>query len=109
MNLFWKKLEKLFKSKKKFKQKESAEHKLYQKTIDFYGVPSQVDKAIEECGELIVALQRYKQARPTNVPEEIADVKIMCNQLSIIFTGVEKEKSKKLFRLKKRIEAGVHP
>lgn len=53
---------------------------------------TQIDKAIEECSELIKALLKERYAREIEIPtrreeiiEEIADVLIMCWQLQVIF------------------------
>lgn len=79
------------------------EQKIYQEAIRFYGKYSQINKAIEEAAELVVALQKHKQGRATNVSEEIADVLITCEQLMLIFLGVKEEKERKLRRLEERI------
>lgn len=58
--------------------------------INFYGKKTQCNQAMEECGELIVAINkclRYPnndQCR-NNLIEEMADVTIMLEQLSIMF------------------------
>ena len=61
--------------------------------IEKYGTTAQIDKAIEEMGELIQALLKERYARMTedhkesvaHVEEEIADVYIMLTQLVMIF------------------------
>ena len=52
-----------------------------------YGRSAQVDMAIEECAELTIAIQHEKRCRvgPSSVVEEIADVMIMMEQLSMIY------------------------
>jgi len=54
-----------------------------------YGFTSQADIAIEECGELIQAVCKfrrgYSEERYTNLLEEIADVYIMARQLRFLF------------------------
>jgi len=59
---------------------------LYGKTIKRFGQQSQIDKAIEECSELITVLchARHNRATLDDVAEEIADVEIMCGQLRLI-------------------------
>ena len=52
----------------------------YKKIISFYGAKNQKNKAIEEIGELIIALNDW-----SNVDEETADVLNMLNQLQIIY------------------------
>ena len=58
--------------------------------INFYGIEKQCNQAMEECAELIVAVNkclRYPQdtKRRDDLIEEIADVIIMIGQLSSIF------------------------
>lgn len=53
-----------------------------------YGAVAQKEMAIEECAELINALQKEKRGRNKrpDVIEEIADVIIMCEQLICIYS-----------------------
>ena len=61
--------------------------------IRTYGGEKQERQAIEECSELITAISHKHRGRPHNIPEEIADVEIMLEQLKIINNcGVEVEK-----------------
>lgn len=55
--------------------------------IKAWGVDSQIDLAIEECAELIVALKHFKRERvtPDDVFIEIADVVFMMEELTLIF------------------------
>lgn len=64
-----------------------------------------LDKAIEECCELVQALLKFKQNRMNNVEEEMADVEIMLEQLHLMFsdTMVNEYKRTKLDRLEKRL------
>lgn len=75
--------------------------------IKVYGRDKQTDMAIEEMGELLVAINQQKRGRVSveAVQEEIADVKIMVEQLAIIFgeNGVSSFEAKKVARLKERI------
>jgi len=78
---------------------------LLKEAITKYGIRSQLDLAQEECAELIVAISHCKRDRPNStneVIEEIADVRIMVTQLSIIFgeENVDKIVIEKLTRLK---------
>lgn len=81
--------------------------------IEQNGEEAQIDMIIEECAELIHALQRHKRdpspERKKNVCEEIADVKIMIfqgesmfGQAGLIDTYVES----KINRLKVRLHQG---
>ena len=80
---------------------------LYIEALAKWGPIAQKDMALEELGELIVALQHCWRGRATHddVIEEIADVYIMCDQMSIIFgkDKVQAKKLEKLIRLQKRL------
>lgn len=71
--------------------------------INRFGEHHQMQKAVEEMGELIVALCK---GNDENVQEEIADVMIMMCQLQILFGEKEVEGwiEKKMRRLKRTIE-----
>jgi len=87
---------------------------LYKAAIEKWGVVSQVEMAVEECSELIQAIQKVKRSNTieTNmhVCEEIADVEIMIEQLRYIFDVdlIDQFKSEKLERLEKRINVLQH-
>ena len=87
-------------------QKEKEE--LYLKAIDTWGQMPQINMVNEECGELITSLARYLRGRDTadDVITEIADVSIMMEQMAVLFgkEQFEKEKERKLQRLKERLE-----
>lgn len=84
---------------------------LYAHAINKWGVDSQMEMAVEECAELIQALQKLKRVDPANqflvdgqiekIASEVADVEIMCEQLRHIFgdTTVDKHRQQKLLRL----------
>ena len=75
------------------------------RAINHFGVDGQVEKAIEEMGELLVELARRHSPRhdKERVAEEVADVLIMAEQLRIIYGGerVDGYVSAKLERLEK--------
>ncbi|MFZ3132685.1 MAG: hypothetical protein WA125_16690 [Desulfosporosinus sp.] len=76
------------------------EHILHE-AIQHYGEQAQFTKAIEECGELIIAIA--KSDLP-NIAEEVADVRIMLDQVEIMLgldTGMIRQS--KLERLSERI------
>lgn len=61
-----------------------------EKVINFYGKKAQCNQAMEECAELIVAINKclrypHDDQRINNLIEEIADVIIMICQLKVIF------------------------
>lgn len=62
--------------------------------INKWGETAQLDMVVEECSELIKAVQKYKRKkdRPQveNLIEETVDVLIMIEQLKIIF-GISSE------------------
>lgn len=84
------------------------EQAICEDALDTFGIEHQVDKCIEECAELINALEKYRRGRalPPEVVTEIADVLITCAQMSIVFgrEAVVHEQARKLKRLEKRIE-----
>lgn len=86
-------------------QMTDDERHIYQQALDKWGIEAQVMMAIEECAELITALCHLYRGRRTNIIEEIADVIIMIEQLSLIFGEEEIDKAKqiKLARLKEMI------
>ena len=82
---------------------------LYKETFRLWGVSSQLDMMIEECGELVVVIQHWKRDRVGDgkIAEEIADVEIMCEQLRALFcddNSVDFWKEIKLTRLEECIK-----
>ena len=83
--------------------------------IEICGEENQIDKAIEEMAELTQALLKYRHERKSpseiyaNVVEEIADVRIMIEQMAIIHVdGAVKEKvDYKIDRLAQRLHGEV--
>jgi len=81
---------------------------IYHKALNTYGEDNQLLKTIEESGELITAISKYlfhKDARTReNLVDEIADVTIMCKQLSLLFKDtIENRITEKLRRLQERM------
>lgn len=77
-------------------------------TIAHFGRGKQQLKAIEELSELIRALARADD--PDNIAEEMADVRIMLDQLEIIFgnhDAVRQEEYRKLMRLNELTKAAT--
>ena len=78
------------------------------KAIATYGVPSQLMMAFEEMGELMSAIGKFERGRIglDDVCTEIADVKIMMEQLSLIYNPVkvDEEYQRKVERLKCRLQ-----
>jgi len=81
---------------------------VYRAAVEKWGVYDQIDMAIEECAELIVALKHCKRGRcgGVEVAEEIADVEIMLEQLRVVFgdAAVDTVKQRKIERLRELVE-----
>jgi NTP pyrophosphatase (non-canonical NTP hydrolase) len=78
------------------------EIKVMQTALDQWGLAAQVGQTVEECAELIVALQKYINRTPKpdalkNIIDEIADVEMMLAQMRLVF-GIGDD------TLRKRIE-----
>ena len=74
-----------------------------------FGVDAQMRMLQEECGELIVAVGHYLRGRDgseDNLCEELADVRIMVEQIEVALgnAAVEEYRDNKLQRLKRRLE-----
>ena len=81
-------------------------NEILREAIRRYGQGPQRDKAIEELSELIRALARCDDHE--NIAEEMADVRIMLDQMELIFNNREKVwlyELKKLKRLDERVHA----
>ena len=78
------------------------EVKVMQTALEQWGLNAQVGQIVEECAELIVALQKYINRTPKpdtleNIIDEIADVEMMLAQMRLVF-GIDDD------TLRKRIE-----
>lgn len=86
----------------------SEDLKTLKSAISLFGEEMQENQCIEECAELIQAINKKHRGREHNIIEEIADVEIMLEQLKIINccrADVEATKRMKLQRLALRMEA----
>ena len=88
---------------------QEREGRILEAAIDTWGSEMQVIVAIEEMSELTKALTKYIRGDDAatisvNIREEMADVGIMLNQLSLIFGDTAEEEIRKLNRLRRRIE-----
>ena len=84
---------------------DNVREKILTAAIQKYGRGTQQFKAIEELSELIRALARFDDE---NIAEEMADVRIMLDQLEIIFGNgpkVARWEVMKLRRLDQRVHA----
>lgn len=78
-----------------------TDDEIYREALDRFGEGVQAGMAMTEAGELIAALGRhYIQQRENaeGVIDELADVSIMLDQMSIVF-GTEKVASRKAEKL----------
>lgn len=75
--------------------------------IGTYGKDAQIEMCIEGCAVLVNALCKFRRGRNTrqDVVTEIADVRIMCEQMAILFgdKDVDEGIERKLERLKERM------
>ena len=80
-----------------------TENDIFEAAIKVYGVDNQENMAIEECAELIQAINKKHRGLEHNIPEEIADVEIMLEQLKIAnnchkeVETIRKEKVERLY------------
>lgn len=77
--------------------------------VETWGAPAQTDMVIEELSELLLAIQHHKRGRVTAdaIGEEMADVRIMLDQLQVIYPKVDHVTwlASKRARLQTRLEA----
>lgn len=88
------------------KMMEEVNKRILQLAIDKYGIENQFKKAIEEMAELTCLLAREKERVDIkDLVTEIADVRIMVEQLSMIVGEkyINTEIDGKIARLHKRI------
>ena len=84
-------------------------HEIYRAALDTFGAEAQTKMLFEEIGELMTAICQYSRGRDKvdHVAEEIADVRIMLDQMAVLFdceAEVERQRRYKLRRLEQRIE-----
>lgn len=91
---------------------------LLQRAIDTHGAQIQVFKTVEEMGELLTAIGRFEASGEDwkapegpkmldNIAEEVADVRIMLEQICMIFDVEDRAvrwRWHKLTRLKERLD-----
>ena len=84
---------------------DKVRNKILSAAIRKYGPSAQQFKAIEELSELIRALARADD--PENIAEEMADVRIMLDQLELIFRNGQKVARYEVQKLR-RLDARLH-
>jgi NTP pyrophosphatase (non-canonical NTP hydrolase) len=63
------------------------------------GFDNQLDMLIEECSELILAIQKHKRGKDiSDIIKESADVAIVINQIKMFFQNFDEVKESKLDR-----------
>lgn len=83
-----------------------TEKEIFKEAIFVFGETAQEEVAIEEMAELTQAITHKHRGREHNIPEEIADVEIMLEQLKIInqcADQVEWIRGEKVLRLYDRV------
>lgn len=60
------------------------EREIFEAVIKVFGANFQEGICQEECAELIQAISKKHRGKKHNIPEEIADVEIMLEQMKII-------------------------
>ena len=88
-----------------------VDKKYLQKAIELWGAEAQLDMLMEECGELISAVNKFKRRRlyQDDVASEIVDVELMCAQIKEminpeIYESVRKYKVERFMNLIKQYE-----
>lgn len=97
------------------------EQEIYRKAIKHWGEELQVGMLMEEMAELTIAINKFRrsaielgndimQSKRKDIAEEIADVKIMLEQIKVLFNisdyEISSQYQKKLIKLEKMIENG---
>lgn len=85
--------------------------KLYEQAVELWGKDLQMQMLVEECAELIVAIHHYTRFPDSvnldKIVEEMADVSIMLEQVSLITNTrhtLNNSKEYKLNRLLERVD-----
>lgn len=86
---------------------EKADLTRCKEIVEHFGDDHQTEMIIEECSELIHAIQKYKRSKTIenrmDLLCELADVAIMVEQASIMFDDGSLE-SKKMFKLRRTLK-----
>ena len=87
----------------------AEEEAILRDALETMGTETQLNKCAEECGELIAVLNQWREGRATNAhsAEEVADVRLINNQMRLFFGPqlVDTIYYQKILRLKERIAA----
>jgi NTP pyrophosphatase (non-canonical NTP hydrolase) len=82
---------------------------IYRTALEKWGPESQLNMLVEECGELVAAVNRFRRERTPLIGllEEIADVEIMLEQMRLIFDGALIDACKRQKQARLAILAGL--
>lgn len=86
---------------------EKTPQEIFRKAVQTWGKAAQVDMMIEEMAELTKALLNERRGRDNNIAEEMADVRIMLEQMAVVFQNageVEQKFREKVARLDRRLQ-----
>jgi len=87
----------------------SEDYSTFQAAIDKWGIDAQAEMAEEEAAEFIVASKHWARgkAEPEEVIDELADIRIMAEQLSQFIgkDAVDERTQEKMDRLRERLES----
>ena len=90
------------------KMEKEERRKIYEQTLQQWGVENQLWMVCEECGELLNAIGKMRRGRVSReeVITELADVTIMCEQIAqyVGYDDYEKEVERKLNRVIERLK-----
>ncbi len=89
----------------------TTDRELYDDALVVFGRDAQLGMIVEECAELIVAINQWSRGRlaARDVIDELADVEIMIEQARVMFgdSSVNDAKREKLRRLEKRLQGAM--
>lgn len=74
-------------------RKKEKRFALYDQAIELWGMDKQMNMAVEEAAELINAIQKFRRRRcgPRELIDEIADTRIMLEQLHLMVGILDEE------------------
>jgi len=82
---------------------------MYQRALEKWGDKKQLNKAQEECGEFVAAVNhlRLKRITPEQFLEEVADVEILMSQMILMFPSHDYPsiKNRKLGKLDRHLNS----
>lgn len=92
-------------------EKTEARDVVFRRCICEYGTQPQIDVALEELSELMKALLKWRRAKGAeltaardNIIDEIADVRVMCRQMEILFQAEDEVERRIDFKVDRQIK-----